>query len=230
MNPSPIDSTMNPAPTDSTPGDRFLLEAASTPDSRAHFATMPDPGAGYQIYQNTLAMSSHSPQGRLTINFELSGTKCSLSGKTSFYLALDVENNTNLPLAVAQGEPIKVESSAHSRGPEIKISNAETREFVAAYRFEICSVPDIDRIVKTSDFYEHDDFDHLLPGRTESFVIDINDHSLFRDQLCDDFMNKVTVGAKYMIEIQSSTWEEHKTSPVRCQVWRKGPNVFEVVE
>jgi hypothetical protein len=191
---------------------------------------MPDPGAGYQVYQNRLAMSSHFPQGRLSINFEMSGAKCSLSGKTPFFLALDLENHTNLPLAIAQGEPIILESSAHSRGPEIKISNAETRELVAAYRFEICSVPDIERIIKTSGVYEYDNFDHLLPGCTESIVVDINDHGLFRDQLCDDFVTKVTVGVKYKIEIQSSTWEEHKTSLVRCQVWRKGPNVFEVDE
>lgn len=221
---------MNSQPTQPAPGDRFLLEAASTTDSRAHFATMLDPGAGYRVYQNTLTMSSHSPQGKLSINFELSGTKCSLSGETTFYLALDLENKANLPMAIARGEPIILDSSAHSRGPEIKISNAETREFVASYRLEICSVPDIERIIKISGAYEYDDFDHLLPGCTESIVVDINDHGLFRDQWCNDFMKKVTVGVKYKVEIESSTWEEQKTSPVRCQVWRKGTNVFEVVE
>lgn len=210
--------------------NRFDHEVTSTPESRAHFATMPDPLPGYRIYQNTLAMSSHSPQGKLCINFALSDTKCSKSDKEPFFIAMDLKNETNLPLAIPQGEVIRTEDSAHSRGPEVRISNADTRQAVATYRLEVCSVPDIDRMVSGSPTYERDDFDHLMPGHTEQIVIDINETGLFRDEWCDDFMQKATVGAKYKIDFVSSTWEERKTAPVRCQVLRKGSNIFEVVE
>jgi len=191
---------------------------------------MPDPRAGYQIYHNTLEMSSHSPQGRLSIDFTLSDTKCSKSGKESFFITINLKNDTNLPLAVAQGEVIRVKESAHSRGPEVLISNAETRKTISTYRLEVCSVPDIDRMVKGSLIYEPDDFDHLLPGNTDQIVIDINETGLFKDEWCDDFMKKADVGGKYKIDFFSSTWEERKAAPVRCQVSKKGSNVFEVIE
>lgn len=221
---------MNSLTPRSATSDRFFYELSSTPRSRAHFAKLPDPKPGYRRYDNKLTISSHSPQGRLSIKFELSETECSLSGKNPFRLALNVENNTNLPLAFAVGRQPMLASEAFSRGPELVISHADTREVVATYRFEVCSVPEVPRIVKRSGLYDEDDFDQLLPGRYERIMVDLNSQSVFKEEFCDDLMLKLRVGLKYRVQIQDSTWENGKTAPVRCRTWRMGPNVFEVVD
>ncbi|KAK5051544.1 hypothetical protein LTR84_003196 [Exophiala bonariae] len=220
---------MTPSIPNTAVSDRFSNESCSTPESRAHFAKLPDPKSGYQPYDNKLPISSHSPQGRLSIQFELSGTKCSISGQNAFRLALSVENGTNLPLAFAVGRQPMLISEAYSRGPELIISQADDREIVATYRFEVCSVPEVPRIIKQSGLYDGEDFDHLRPGVTEPITVDLNSQSVLKEEFCDDLMEKLAVGRKYRISIRGSRWESGKTAPVRCQACRRGPDVFEVV-